>query len=117
MTCLVDLFAFERSLFSPILRPSDVPGEDDAGAVDGSPFRFTDGAAKIVSCAQSLQGLFEMFDFPVDDGTAFDGPTVGTVIAERLETVMADLAGGIFNSEREIEAVQCDIYLNTYINT
>ena len=55
------------------------------GAVDGSFFRFTDGAARIVSCAQSLQGPFES-SFLVVDVDFFVGPTVAVVVAERLET-------------------------------
>jgi len=81
-------------LFSPIFRPSEVPGADVDGSVLGSPFRFTEGAARTVSCAQSLHGLFDIFFFDVDD-EAFDGPTVGVVVAERLDTVVVDFVEDI----------------------
>jgi len=96
---LVFLLAFDRSLFSPILRPSEVPAADVDGGVLGSPFRLTEGAASTVSCAQSLHGLFEIIFFVVDAVEAFDGPTVGAVVAERLDTVVADLVADIVLSE------------------
>jgi hypothetical protein len=40
----------------------------------------------MVSCVQSLHGLFETSFFDVEDED-FEGPTVGVVVAERLETV------------------------------
>jgi hypothetical protein len=43
--------------------------------------------------------LFEMVFFVVD-AEVFDGPTVGVVVAERLDTVVADLVDDIcFESE------------------
>ena len=80
------------------MRPSEVPAADVDGSALGSPFRFTAGAASTVSCAQSLHGLFDILFFDVDD-EAFDGPTVGVVVAERLDTVVADLADDIVLGE------------------
>lgn len=82
-------------MFSPIFRPSEVPGADVDGSVLGSPFRFTEGAARTVSCAQSLHGLFDILFFVAVDDEAFDGPTVGVVVAERFDTVVADLVDDI----------------------
>ena len=51
-----------------------------------------------MSCAQSLHGLFDILFFDADD-EAFDGPTVGVVVAERLDTVVADLVDDIVVDE------------------
>ena len=88
------LFAFDSSLFSPIFRPSEVPVAEGDGSAVGSPFRFTEGAASTVSCAQSLHGLLDIPFFVVDDDEAFDGESVGVVVAERFDTV-ADLVDDI----------------------
>jgi len=95
ITYLEFLFAFDRSLFSPIFRPSEVPAADVDGSALGSPFRFTEGAARTVSCAQSLHGLFDILFFEANDDEAFDGPTVGVVVAERLDTVVVDFVEDI----------------------
>jgi hypothetical protein len=79
------LFVFERSLFSPILRPSEVPGADD---VSTSPLRLTAGAARTVSCAQSLHGLLS--SLVVGDDVFLEGPTVGVVVAERFDGAFVD---------------------------
>ena len=63
----------------------------DPGVVDGSFFRLTAGAARTVSCAHNLQGLFGSSFFCEDDEEDFDGPTVAVVVAERFDTVTADL--------------------------
>jgi len=90
----VVLFVFDNNLFSPIFLPSEVPGTDWEGIADGSFFRFTVGAARIVSWAQSLHGPFES-SFLAVDVDFFDGPTVAVVVAERLETtaVLLDMDG------------------------
>jgi len=77
------------------LRPSEVPAADVDGRILGSPFRLTDGAARTVSCAHSLHGLFEMVFFVADAEEAFEGPTVGVVVAERFDAVVADLVDDI----------------------
>lgn len=83
---LVVLFVFESNLFSPIFRLSDALEADDDGVGLKSPFRLTVGAARTVSLEQSLHGLFERSNFPEGEDDDFVGPTVGTVVAERLET-------------------------------
>jgi len=82
-------------LFSPILRPSDIPPDHAPGAVEGSFFRFTDGAARTVSCAQSLHGLFGSSFFANVDDLDFEGATVAVVVAERFDTtaVLLDING------------------------
>ena len=82
------LFVLDNNLFSPIFRPSDVPGVDEDS---GSPLRLTVGAARIVSCAQSLQGPFDVSFLVDEEEDDFDGPTVGVVVADLLDTVVADL--------------------------
>jgi hypothetical protein len=54
---------------------------------EGSPFRLTDGAARTVSCAQSLHGLFDTSDFLVVDEEDFGVATVAIVVAERLDDI------------------------------
>jgi hypothetical protein len=44
----------------------------------------------MVFWAHSLHGLLEMFVFVEDEVEDFDLATVGTVVAERLETVVVD---------------------------
>ena len=84
---LVFLFVLESNLFSPILRPSEVPGVVVDTVAEGSPLRFTDGAARTVSWAQSLHGLDETSFFIDVEEDDLEGPTVGVVVADRLETV------------------------------
>ena len=91
---LVVFEVFESNLFSPIFRPSWVSFSVVDG--NGSPFRFTDGAARMVSCAHSLHGLFETLEFfgVVDED--FLGATVGTVVAERLDDIWASCAAWVW---------------------
>lgn len=73
-----------------------------------SPLRLTVGAARIVSCVQSLHGLFETSFLIVEDED-FEGPTVGAVVAERLETVAVledDISSTTMDDSQQLIGVQ-----------
>jgi hypothetical protein len=80
-------------LFSPILRPSEVPGADEEM---GSPFRFTPGAARTVSWSHNLHGFVES-PFLAVEVLDLAGATVEVVVAERLDAVgwLGMVSGGV----------------------